>query len=156
MAYTQSINLPLLQIMSVTGLWGVTFLVLWFASVVNYAWEGSFDFQQVGRGVAVYVSILLAVVFFGGLRLALFPPSGKTIQVAVLVTNVDKEVIPADTSELHQRLMDGALTQADRQGLAQTMVEINNDLLERSRLLARTGVKIITWTEYNAHVFKDQ
>jgi apolipoprotein N-acyltransferase len=154
-AYTQSINLPLLQIMSVTGLWGVTFLVLWFASVVNYAWEGCFDVRQIGRGVAVYVGILLAVVFLGGLRLALFPPSDETVQVAVLVTNVDKEVIPEDTSELHQRLMDGTLTQSDRQELTQTMEEINNDLLERSRLLARTGSKIITWTEYNAHVFKD-
>jgi hypothetical protein len=65
------------------------------------------------------------------------------VQVAVLVTNVNKEVIPADTSELHQRLMAGTLTPADRQGLAQTMAEINNDLLERSRLLARTGSKII-------------
>ena len=41
-AYTQSIDLPLLQIMSITGLWGVTFLVVWFASVINYAWEGGF------------------------------------------------------------------------------------------------------------------
>ncbi len=156
MAYTQSINLPLLQIMSVTGLWGVTFLVLWFASVANYAWEGGFEVKQIGRGVAVYVIILLAVVFLGGLRLALFPPSGETVQVAVLVTNVNKEVIPADTSELHQRLIDGTLTQADRQELAQTMEEINNDLLERSRVQARAGSKIITWTEYNAHVFKDE
>lgn len=156
MAYTQSINLPLLQIMSVTGLWGVTFLVLWFASVANYAWEGGFEVKQIGRGVAVYVIILLAVVFLGGLRLALFPPSGETVQVAVLVTNVNKEVIPADTSELHQRLIDGTLTQADRQELTQTMEEINSDLLERSRVQARAGSKIITWTEYNAHVFKDE
>ena len=156
MAYTQSSNLPLLQIMSVTGLWGVTFLVLWFASVANYAWEGHFEVKQIGRGVAVYGIILLAVVFLGGLRLALLPPAGETVQVAILTTNVNKEVIPADTSELHQRLIDGTLTQVDRRALAQTMEEINNDLLERSRVQARAGSKIITWTEYNAHVFKDQ
>ncbi|CAG0927132.1 Deaminated glutathione amidase [Thermoflexales bacterium] len=155
-AYTQSLNLPLLQIMSITGLWGVTFLVAWFASVVNYAWEGGFDVRQVGWGVAVYAGILLAVVFLGGLRLALVPPANETVQVAVLVTNVNKEVIPADTSELHQRLIAGTLTPADREGLAQSMTDINNDLLERSRLLAKTGSKIITWTEYNAHVFKDE
>jgi apolipoprotein N-acyltransferase len=39
-AYTQSMNLPLLQVMSITGLWGVTFLVAWLAGVINYAWEG--------------------------------------------------------------------------------------------------------------------
>jgi len=156
MAYTQHMNLPLLQIMSVTGLWGVTFLVLWFASIANYAWEGGFDVRRIGRGVAVYAIILLAVSFFGGLRLALFPPSERTVQVAVLVTNVDKEVIPSDTSEQHQRLIDGTLTQADRQELAQTMAEINDDLLERSRGQVRAGSKIVTWTEYNAHVFKNE
>jgi apolipoprotein N-acyltransferase len=155
-AYTQSMNVPLLQVMSVTGLWGVTFLVLWSASTANYAWEGGFDVKRIGRGVAVYVIILLAVVFSGGLRLALFPPPEKTVQVAVLVTNVDKEVIPSHTSEQHRRLMEGTLTQADRQELAQTMSEINNDLLERSRGQARAGSKIVTWTEYNAHVFKDE
>lgn len=35
LAYTQYGNLPLLQILSVTGLWGITFLIAWFASVVN-------------------------------------------------------------------------------------------------------------------------
>jgi apolipoprotein N-acyltransferase len=155
-AYTQSINLPLLQIMSITGLWGVTFLVAWFSSVANYAWEGGFAIKQIGRGTAIYGGVLLAVTFFGGLRLALFPPSGETVQVAVLVTNVNKEVIPSDTSELHQRLMDGTLTSTDRQELSQTMTEINDDLLARSRIQARAGSKIITWTEYNAHVFKDE
>ena len=37
LAYTQYGNLPLLQILSVTGLSGITFLLAWFASVVNWA-----------------------------------------------------------------------------------------------------------------------
>ena len=37
LAYTQHSNLPLLQVMSVTGLWGVSFLVTWFAGIANYA-----------------------------------------------------------------------------------------------------------------------
>ncbi len=153
-AYTQSINLPLLQIMSITGLWGVTFLVVWFASVINYAWEGGFEIKRIGRGVAVYGVVLLAVTFFGGLRLALFPPSGPTVQVATLVTNVNEEVIPSDTTELHQRLMDGTLTEADRRELSRIMTDINADLFNRTRVQARSGSKIINWTEYNAHVFK--
>src|SRR5579859_5576409 len=40
--YTQSGNLPLLQILSVTGLWGITFLIGWFAGVLNWTWEQGF------------------------------------------------------------------------------------------------------------------
>ena len=38
-ANTQYGNLPLLQVVSVTGIWGLTFLITWFAAVVNWAWE---------------------------------------------------------------------------------------------------------------------
>jgi apolipoprotein N-acyltransferase len=38
-AYTQAGNLPLLQLLSVTGLSGITFLIGWFAAVLNQTWE---------------------------------------------------------------------------------------------------------------------
>ena len=35
------------------------------------------------------------------------------------------------------------------------MAEINNDLLTRTRVQARAGAKMVTWSEYNAGVFAD-
>jgi hypothetical protein len=43
--------------------------------------------------VAVYAAILAAVLLFGGIRLALNPPTGETVKVAVLTTNVNEEQI---------------------------------------------------------------
>lgn len=39
MAYSQRDFLPAMQIVSVTGLWGVTFVMSWFASLVNHFWD---------------------------------------------------------------------------------------------------------------------
>ena len=39
MAYSQRDFLPAMQIASVTGLWGVTFVMSWFASLVNHFWD---------------------------------------------------------------------------------------------------------------------
>ncbi len=39
LAYTQYGNLPLMQLFSVTGIWGLSFLIAWFASGLNWAWE---------------------------------------------------------------------------------------------------------------------
>lgn len=154
-AYTQHTNLPLLQIMAVTGLWAVSFLVAWCAGVVNYAWERGFEVKRVGRGVAVYAVVLLAVVFFGGLRLALWRPAGPTVQVAVLTTNVDEEVWPEADPSLGQRFMDGTMTAQDRATIERRMAAINDDLLARTRTVAQGGARVVTWTEYNAAVFAD-
>ena len=154
--YTQYDNLPLLQIMSVMGMWSITFLVGWFASTMNYAWENDFEIRKVGRGVAVYALILVAVLGYGGARLAFYPNQAQTVKVAAITTNVNKEVIPEPDSEMDVRLLAGALTAADRVALTATMTEINQDLLERTRTQARAGAKIITWTEYNAHIWKDE
>jgi apolipoprotein N-acyltransferase len=155
-AYTQYQDLPLLQVMSVTGMWGVTFLLTWFASVVNYAWEAGFDLRRAGRGVGLYAAVLGAVVLLGGMRLVFFPPTTQTVQVAALVTNVNQEVLPEPGSPLDGRLIAGALTAADRQQLSAVMDEINADLFARTRIQARSGSRAVTWGEYNATTFKDQ
>ena len=51
-AYSQHGNLPLLQIISITGIWGVTFLMAWFASTVNWVWETNFEWKKFRRGLA--------------------------------------------------------------------------------------------------------
>src|SRR5207249_3157344 len=76
-AYTQYGDLPLLQLLSVTGVWGVVFLMSLLASVVNWAWEHGFVWPQVRGGAMLYTSLLVAVLLFGGMRLALFPAQGS-------------------------------------------------------------------------------
>jgi apolipoprotein N-acyltransferase len=56
---------------------------------------------------------------------------------------------------MEQRLASGTLTEGDRRVMTGTMTEIDNDLLARTRQQAEAGCKIITWTEYNAHVWTD-
>src|SRR6266702_4804848 len=65
LAYTQYGNLPLLQIISVTGIYGVSFLIAWFASVGNWIWEQGFVWPRI-RDVTLLYSGLLALVLLGG------------------------------------------------------------------------------------------
>ena len=153
--YTQSANLPLLQIISVTGVWSISFLVAWVATVVNFAWEAGFDFRAAGRGVAACAVVLLGVMAFGGLRLALGRPAGSTVQVAILTTNVDGEPLPDAETMGWQHLVKGMLTAEERQQIAAKMEEINDDLLSRTRIQARAGARIVTWSEFNAQTFSD-
>jgi apolipoprotein N-acyltransferase len=86
LSYTQYGNLPLTQIVSVTGIWGIGFLIIWLASVVNYAWEQEFNWLKIKNVVGIYAGIIAVVLLFGGARLALFPPDVKTVRIASITT----------------------------------------------------------------------
>ena len=72
-AYTQYDFLVFAQLASLTGMWGITFLVSWFASLVNWAWERGFQWQQVKSGAIPYAVIMLLVCVYGSVRLLASP-----------------------------------------------------------------------------------
>lgn len=74
LAYTQSGNLPLLQSLAVTGLWGIVFLIGWFAGIVNYALQEGLRTRPAMRALAVFGGVFLLVVAAGEAWLALAPP----------------------------------------------------------------------------------
>src|SRR3989304_1770415 len=48
--FTQYGDLPLMQLASVTGTIGITFLMGWFASVANWTWENRGRGREIRRG----------------------------------------------------------------------------------------------------------
>lgn len=76
------------QLLSVTGMWGITFLVTWFAAIVSYAWERSFSWPEIRRGLVICAGIMLVVVTYGIICLAFFQPEVGTMRVRG-VTEVD-------------------------------------------------------------------
>jgi hypothetical protein len=73
-AYTQGGNLALLQLVSVTGIWGIAFLIGWAAAVVNWAWDR--PWPETRRGVLACASVLAALLLGGEARLTLLPRPG--------------------------------------------------------------------------------
>ena len=124
-AYSQSGNLGLEQLLSVTGLSGIVFLIGWFASSVNWAWEG-----RSPRRLTAFATVMGMVLLGGELRLALAPPSASTVRVASLSRN-DSIAHGGDKS-----------------------AAVNMDLLARSEREARAGARIVFWAEGNAQLQK--
>ncbi len=126
-AYSQAGFPMLAQLASITGLWGITFLVAWFASTVNWAWERGFAWKSVWRGVVIYVAILGIVLTYGAVRLFTAPDVGDTVTIASftatevhpetlfpMVEN-DLEAFRAETTQTHQRYLDQTV-QAAQEG----------------------------------------
>ena len=151
-AYTQAGNLPLLQIVSVTGLWGLTFLIAWFGPVVNALWEANFDWRPVRGSVIGFGAVLMTVLLFGSIRLAFFSPPAPTVRVAGIVS---KEELFKTITELNpQELMPG--TAAMRHAAQARFTPIVDDLFARSQQEAANGAKIIVWGEAAAPVLEEE
>jgi apolipoprotein N-acyltransferase len=138
-----------MQMVSVTGSWGITLLITWFAAVVNWAWERGFAWPEVRRGGLLYTAVLSAVLLGGGARLALFPPQASTVRIAGLSASqaavaAFKQQLPSSTLDL---LISGKATQADRALAHSAFTIIDNDLFNRSQQEAVAGAKIVVWPE---------
>lgn len=79
LAYTQYGNLPFIQLASISGIWGLSFLITWFASIVNFAWEHQFAWRRI---VIVYGLIIIFVFLYGFNRLATIDDSSDKVCIA--------------------------------------------------------------------------
>lgn len=153
-AYTQAGNLPLLQIMAVTGMWGVSFIVLWFGSFVNWIWENEFTWQKIARGAVVYVGTLTAVLFYGGVRIALHPPLAQNVRIASFTPSDELE-------EFYQGIkLKGyeatvEMAARDRKGLHELLNVLSPKVLERTRLEMRSGAPLVLWPEATVRVLQE-
>ena len=91
LAYTQLNFLPLIQIASVTGLWGISFIVFLFAGTVAALLSGRGKSSK-RRALPVIVAFLIcAVLLFGGSRLQ-ENPSSNSVAVTLIAKDVPMSV----------------------------------------------------------------
>lgn len=132
-AYTQQ-NLTLLQLTSLTGLWGVTFLMFWTASVANAAWEARFEWTRVRPSALLYGGTLAAVLIFGSVRLST-SSTDATVTVAAV------------TGTRHAGNFLSSVDMNDLPAFRDSMRAVQQDYLTRTRQAARQGVRVVAWPE---------
>jgi apolipoprotein N-acyltransferase len=147
LAYSQFSSVHLTQIASITGMWGVTFLVAWFASTVNWIWEESADWPRIRRGVAIYAGVMLVVLGYGVIRLTHFMPEPGTVRIHGIVetdytrTTWETELFP--------------LSQSDPEAFRAQMAPVYERYLEATLREAQAGAQIVVWPEVAAEGFKE-
>ncbi|MFF4183558.1 nitrilase-related carbon-nitrogen hydrolase [Streptomyces sp. NPDC001691] len=141
LAVTQYGDLPLLQLVSVTGPWGIGFLIAYFASTVNRVWE-----RPSWRGGLVYGAVLLSVLLAGGARLALSPAGGESVRIAGVSPS---RAVTASLQAALGRIGGGPadIAAAPAPAVEPAMTAVENDLLAATEREAAAGAKIVVWPE---------
>lgn len=134
--FTQYGVLLVMQLASITGMIGITFLMGWFASVVNWAWENRIQGKEMLRGLAIFGVFFVAVFLFGFLRLN-FASTGETVRVAGITSSPTRELFGEDLD-------------AD---ILRSMLQTHWDAYFSETVReARAGAKAVVWPEISAVV----
>ncbi len=134
LAYTQYGNLPLMQLVSITGIWSISFLIAWFASIINWSWEQKFSLPKIKRGISIFISIIILALLFGGAYLTFLPADSDTVRIAAITRSFDMDIEAKKCKKdvpCLQRLFNRSL----------------NEFLEGSKQAVNAGAKIIMWQE---------
>jgi len=111
LAYTQVGFLPILQAASLTGPWGITFLLLLFPSAIATGlYLRRRRLKQATLIVGSVLAVLVVAILFGTIRLAA-PIAQQTIKVGLLDTD---SVEFADEAPAMQRLVERYAEEAER------------------------------------------
>jgi apolipoprotein N-acyltransferase len=134
------------QLASLTGIWGIGFLMGWAASAANTAWDLGLADRGARRLAATAGCVLAAVLVLGGARAALIRPSSPTVRVAAVV-----EEHPRD----YWNWIDAGTPRDVVAAHAQELADLTDRLFAQSERAADAGAKVIFWSEGNAVLTQD-
>jgi apolipoprotein N-acyltransferase len=132
-AYSQRDFLPVMQIVSITGLWGITFLINWFASLINHLWDNGFKFTRLSL---TFAGVLTLIIGFGFMRTLLPTQPEHTAVIAGFSLPNGK------LSETMTQLQSG-----DEAGFRQSVDELHAQQLSQIIKLADEGANIVSLQE---------
>jgi len=136
---------------SVTGIWGIVFLVMWVAPVTNDLWERGFHWVDIRSSVIPMVAVLMLVVLLGEVRLAFFDPTVPTVRVAALAP---EQALRHDLSaSAGPTLASG--NEEDRAAARAQYGPAIDDLMTRTHEQAQAGAKIVSWSEAAGFVLEE-
>ena len=145
-AYTQFDHLTLMQVSSLTGIWGITFIIFWLAAVANWTLENQTNTQKIRKGIGIYTLVLVSVLFYGGLRLAVFPPISKTVNV---VSFTPQQQLDSYFMDLTNKGFSSSVNMAKtaRDSLSAMLDQVHEAMFKRNDEIMGPDTGICVWPE---------
>jgi len=144
--YTQFDNLALIQIASVVGVWGITFIVMWFASVVNWIIDNEFEWLIVRKGLLTFSVIFSLIMLYGGLRLEVFPPQSPTVTIASFTATKETEGYYGEL-EMRGYISSVSMAVEDRSSQSVLLSSVYDEVFKHNKKLIDSDVSITFWPE---------
>jgi len=144
-AYSQMGFTALMQLTALTGMWGIPFIVSWFASVVSYVWENGYQWTKIRRGALTFAGVLILVLGFGFGRMLLADPAEGEVQIGGFS-------LPEDGVVSMMALWQGG----DEAAYREAVTELHTQQLAQVRIMAENGAQIVVLQEAAGMGFQEE
>ena len=135
LSVSQFWNLGLMQVASITGVVGVSFIVTLFACIVNYIWEEGLRKDTIINVIA-YGLVVVVITSIGMMNIEKITTTDQTVRVATSVENFN--LLTGDPSILSQ--YEGT----DEEKMFQANIDI---ITERARQAVQNGSTLLVFPE---------
>lgn len=144
LGYSQFDFLAFSQLASITGMWGLTFMITWFGSVTYWVLENYAFKEKLKQGISIYFSILILILIYGSIRLNM-PLINSTVRIAGIHCQ-DKRV--------EGEKLNGLLEKGDTINFKILSDTIINRLIQETIKQSNAGAKIVLWSEISSKLLK--
>jgi apolipoprotein N-acyltransferase len=151
-AYTQYQNLYLLQLVTVTGIYGITFLMYWTAAVVIWSWNNKKQKEYIRKYIIVYGSVIGLVFVYGVVMFHFAGNSDKSIRIAGVTVPIS-ELLDND-EDVYSTFYTNTFTDENITNARSKLSSAADELFLKTELEAQAGAKIVFWSELNGAVLK--
>ena len=156
LAYTQYGILPTMQLSALIGIWGILFIITWFASIINWLWERNFDFKGIRLQAGVITGFYILTFLLGGLSTAVFSPKSTTVRISSVVATPKIETLLEGTNwDDFWGGQDVVYEKTEKDTTELIFKQVLDEYLAISSQQAQTGSKIILWQEGAAFCLKE-
>ena len=151
-AYTQYQNRYLLQIVTVTGIYGITFLMYWTAAMVIWIWNNKSKKEYIRKYITIYGSVIGLVFVYGVVMFHFVGNPDKSVRIAGVTVPVS-ELLNND-KDVYSTFYTNTFTDENITNTRNKLSSVADELFLKTELEAQAGAKIVFWSELNGAVFK--
>ena len=151
-AYTQYQNLYLLQIVTITGIYGITFLISWTAAVVIWIWNNKSKIEYIKKYITIYCSVIGLVFAYGIVMFHFVGNSDKSVRIAGVTVPISH--LLNDDKDIYSTFYTNTFTDENITNARNKLSSVADELFLKTELEAQAGAKIVFWSELNGAVLK--
>ena len=151
-AYTQYQNLYLLQIVTVTGIYGITFLISWTAAIVIWIWNNKSKIKYIKKYITIYCFVIGLVFAYGIIMFHFVGNSDKSVRIAGVTVPISH--LLNDDKDIYSTFYTNTFTGENITNTRNKLSSAADELFLKTELEAQAGAKIVFWSELNGAVLK--
>lgn len=135
----------LAQLSTITGMFGISFIVVWFASIMNWIIENNYSKHSIRKAILIYGAVFLSIMIFGILRLSSLSDNQNTVKVATISGKTDIHgIVEKEQAEFIKLIDNPEMEIPDRFFANEDTIQ---NQIENTVKAAKNGAKIIVWNE---------